>query len=75
MYFAAGDFMKAFKVGDLVTFLNDPRSGTSKAYRINGVPSDLLGEVIGLNGRWVEIHMSFSSGRTRRVRAKELRKV
>jgi len=70
--------VKSFSEGDLVTFLKPqlPPSGNSKRQpKINGIPADQLGEVLSVSGKWVEVSMSFSTGRVRTVHKNELRKV
>lgn len=70
--------MKSFNEGDLVTFVKPqiPAKGQTKRQpKINGIPADQLGEVLSVSGKWVEISMSFSTGRVRTVHKSELRKV
>ena len=70
--------MKSFSEGDLVTFVKPQPSPGGKSKRqpkINGIPADQLGEVLNVKGKWVEISMSFSTGRVRTVHENELRKV
>ena len=70
--------MTAFSEGDLVTFVKPQLKGLGQLKnqpKINGVPADQLGVVLSVNGKWVDVSMSFSSGRVRTVRKNELRKV
>jgi hypothetical protein len=64
-----------FKEGDLVTFYRPHRKSKATTPRINGVPADQLGVFIRRDGKYAEITMSFSSGRSLKVEIKELRKV
>ena len=67
--------MSSFKEGDLVTFHRPRRKSKPDMFLINGVPADQLGVFVRRDGKYAEITMSFSSGRSLRVEIKELRKV
>jgi hypothetical protein len=68
----------AFSEGDLVTFTKaqlKPKGQPKNQPKINGIPADQLGVILGISGKWVEVSMSFSSGHVRTVHKNELRKV